>query len=339
MKVRDKLIDIAKGVGILLVVFAHTYSGTLSGIIYYFHMPLFFMLTGCALTYSSRRGLRWGCLAKSIVVPYLAFSLLNFTYWALLESRLRPIHEGDLFPWLSGRLDMKWQQFLNIFTAISFKDAFLYNVVLWFLPCLFVCRVLFGWLRQSRHSLELSVLLAAIGYGCIYGLKLELPWCVELALAATPLIFLANWGYKAFREHLGVTLALISAGGGYAALYIIYLLTDIRIDMRAHELNGGWFYVLAIMGSVSTLSLCRLLEKTWLVNVFSYLGRNSLIIMCLHEPLKRIVIKGCSVVTGLDTGVLREETLPSLLIVAVIVIILLPCVYAINRWMPLLAGK
>lgn len=44
---RDKLIDIAKGVGILLVVFAHTYSGILSGAIYYFHMPLFFMLTGC----------------------------------------------------------------------------------------------------------------------------------------------------------------------------------------------------------------------------------------------------------------------------------------------------
>lgn len=61
--------------------------------------------------------------------------------------------------------------------------------------------------------------------------------------------------------------------------------------------------------------------------------------MCLHEPLKRIVIKGFSVVTGLDTGVLREEMLPSLLIVAVIVVILLPCVYAINHWIPLLAGK
>lgn len=211
---RDELIDIAKGVGILLVVFAHTYSGMLKGAIYYFHMPLFFMLTGCALTYSSCRGVQWRHLAKSIVVPYLAYSLLCFTYWVLLESRFRPIHGGSLFSWLSGRLDMKGQQFINIFTAISFKDAFLYNVVLWFLPCLFVCRVLFGWLMLSKHPLALSMVLAAMGYGCVYGLRLSLPWCMELALVVMPLIFLAYRGYKAFREHVSVTLALISVGGG-----------------------------------------------------------------------------------------------------------------------------
>ena len=214
MKVRDKLIDIAKGVGILLVVFAHTYSGTLSGIIYYFHMPLFFMLTGCALTYSSQSGLRWGRLTRSIVVPYLAFSLLCFTYWALLESKFRPIQEGNLFPWLANVVSIKGQQFINIFTAISLKDAFLYNVVLWFLPCLFVCRVLFGWLTLSRHPLALSVILATMGYGWVYGLRLSLPWCMELALVVLPLIFLAYRGYEAFREHVSVTLALISVGGG-----------------------------------------------------------------------------------------------------------------------------
>lgn len=211
---RDELIDIAKGVGILLVVFAHTYSGRLSGVIYYFHMPLFFMLTGCALTYSSRRGVRWGRLTRSIVVPYLAFSLLCFTYWALLESRLRPVHGVDMFPWLTNVVSVKGQQFINIFTAISLKDAFLYNVVLWFLPCLFVCRVLFGWLMLSRHPLALSVVLAAMGYGCVYGLRLSLPWCMELALVVMPLIFLAYRGYKAFREHVGVALTLISVGGG-----------------------------------------------------------------------------------------------------------------------------
>lgn len=66
---RDKLIDIAKGVGILLVVFAHTYSGILSGAIYYFHMPLFFMLTGCALTYSSYKGMRWGHITRASPCP------------------------------------------------------------------------------------------------------------------------------------------------------------------------------------------------------------------------------------------------------------------------------
>lgn len=339
MSGRDKLIDIAKGVGILLVVFAHTYSGILNGVVYYFHMPLFFMLTGCALTYSSSKGMRWGHIARGIAVPYLAYSLLCFAYWALLESRFRPIQEGNLFPWLANVFSIKGQQFINIFTAISFKDAFLYNVVLWFLPCLFVCRVLFGWLTLSRHPLALSVILATMGYGWVYGLRLSLPWCMELALVVLPLIFLAYRGYEAFREHVSVTLALISVGGGYAALYIIYLLTDIRVDMRAHELSGAWFYVLAIIGSVSTLSLCRLLEKTKLSDALCFLGRNSLIIMCLHEPLKRIVIKIFSVMTGTETEALREELLPCLLITATITLILLPCIYIINRCIPTLAGN
>lgn len=47
---RDKNIDIVKGIGILLVVFAHIFHN--SGIIYQFHMPLFFILSGAAMTYS-----------------------------------------------------------------------------------------------------------------------------------------------------------------------------------------------------------------------------------------------------------------------------------------------
>lgn len=109
--------------------------------------------------------------------------------------------------------------------------------------------------------------------------------------------------------------------------------------MRVHELSGAWFYVLAIIGSVSTLSLCRLLEKTKLSDALCFLGRNSLIIMCLHEPLKRIVIKIFSVMTVTETETLREELLPCLLITATITLLLLPCIYIINRWIPTLAGN
>lgn len=230
---RDKLIDIAKGVGILLVVFAHTYSGILSGAIYYFHMPLFFMLTGCALTYSSYKGMRWGHITRGIAVPYLAYSLLCFAYWALLESRFRPIQEGSLFPWLLGTVNMKWQQLLNIFTAISFKNAFLYNVVLWFLPCLFVCRVLFGWLRQSRHPFWLAVLMGGMGYGCVYGLRVNLPWCIELALVVMPLVFLAYKEYNTFKERISTSVAIMAIGGGYRRI-VRRLLTEGHAHRHAY---------------------------------------------------------------------------------------------------------
>lgn len=47
---RDSRLDIMKGIGILLVVFAHIFHN--NGIVYQFHMPLFFILSGAAMTYS-----------------------------------------------------------------------------------------------------------------------------------------------------------------------------------------------------------------------------------------------------------------------------------------------
>ncbi len=69
------------------------------------------------------------------------------------------------------------------------------------------------------------------------------------------------------------------------------------------------------------------------------MGKNSLLIMCLHEPLKRIIIKALSVIIRYDTEVLREDLLLSVIAVAVTVILLLPCIYTVNKWTPWIAGK
>lgn len=43
---RELWIDCARGIAILLVIVGHTISGVLSGAIYSFHMPLFFIFSG-----------------------------------------------------------------------------------------------------------------------------------------------------------------------------------------------------------------------------------------------------------------------------------------------------
>lgn len=80
MNDRDHVLDIAKGLGIFFVVFAHTYKGEMSSIIYLFHMPLFFFISGAALTYSSNVR-RIGILKhlQTIMLPYLFFPLSAFS--------------------------------------------------------------------------------------------------------------------------------------------------------------------------------------------------------------------------------------------------------------------
>ena len=91
MKQRLDWVDYAKGVGIILVVFAHNLGGqrssgiplpaSLGAVISYaysFHMPLFFFLSGLFATYSYRKGFAAFSQSKlrTIFYPFVIWSLI-----------------------------------------------------------------------------------------------------------------------------------------------------------------------------------------------------------------------------------------------------------------------
>ena len=76
---REGWIDVAKGIGILTVVFGHSGDFTLVPYLYWFHMPLFFIISGYlhkqpqtldgVLNYNLKRTVQ-------LLVPYVSFYLL-----------------------------------------------------------------------------------------------------------------------------------------------------------------------------------------------------------------------------------------------------------------------
>lgn len=61
MKNRNHAIDILKGIGIILVLAAHSIEGWLSQFAYTFHMPLFFIVTGLFIkVYNSNDEISFG---------------------------------------------------------------------------------------------------------------------------------------------------------------------------------------------------------------------------------------------------------------------------------------
>ena len=72
-------IDIAKAIGIILVVIGHCIPGKITNFIYLFHMPMFFMITG----YVFKPEENWnGYIAfikrkiKSLYIPFVMFNIL-----------------------------------------------------------------------------------------------------------------------------------------------------------------------------------------------------------------------------------------------------------------------
>lgn len=335
---RDQRLDIMKGIGILFVVFAHVFHK--SGIIYQFHMPLFFILSGAAMTYS-KSGFSLKKKAKSLLVPYFVFSIICFVYWALIESRFRPMHDVAIFGDGIG-LNVKLQQFANIFTAINCMSAFVYNIVLWFLPCLFMAELLYSKIKGTKVEWVIDVLCIIICYVAVSSSNGG-PWCLGEAVVAVPLLSLGHRFYQPLMKVLKkrTIYAMVIGGICLLAFIFIFLILNPHTDM-AHNIIPKEFYFMAILGSLCVVILSLEIDRFVIRGggqCLAYLGRNSLIIMCVHEPLKRIILMVLSKVVSMPTDVIRDEIGMSIVATLIVVTVCILVIEIINRKFSWVIGK
>lgn len=71
----------------------------------------------------------------------------------------------------------------------------------------------------------------------------------------------------------------------------------------------------------------------------AYFGRTSLIIMCVHEPLKRIILMVLSKVVSMPTDVIRNEIGMSIVTMFIVVAVCIPLIEVINRKLSWIIGK
>ena len=334
---RDRCLDIMKGIGILLVVFAHVFHD--SGIIYQFHMPLFFILSGAAMTYS-KSSFSLKKKAKTLLVPYFVFSLICFGYWALVESKFRPMHDVAIFG--DGiDLNVKLQQFVNIFAAINCKSGFVYNIVLWFLPCLFMAELVYSKIKGRKVEWAIDIACIVICYLAVSGSNGWL-WCLGEAVVAVPLLSIGYRYYQPLMTVLKKNSAYTLTVGGISILIFIllFMLLNPHTDM-AHNMIPNVFYLMAILGSLSVIVLSFVMDRFAIRGgqCLAYLGRNSLIIMCVHEPLKRIILMVLSKVVSMPTDIIRDNIVLSIVATLIVVAACVPIIVIINRKFSWTIGK
>lgn len=108
-----KWVDIAKGIGIILVFLGHfNIPDTLRAEIYTFHMPLFFFLSGVVFNGHKPINRFLGDEAKRMIVPYYCWAFFYFVLFKLLVQIVRGqgVNIGkDVYTYLTmGRKDTIW---------------------------------------------------------------------------------------------------------------------------------------------------------------------------------------------------------------------------------------
>lgn len=322
-------LDAMKGMGIILVVLGHvSLIEPLNTVIYAFHMPLFFFISGFLFFFSRKEHFVIRRL-KSLLTPYLIFSLLTFCYWAFLERGMRGQTGIPVFTPL-----------LNIFTGQGGNDGYAFNVVMWFIPCMLMTQLVFylaeRFIKSRFFLAALIVLLSAAGY--LYSLfsPFRLPWCLDAMTMALPFYAL---GYILAGKGM---LCSISKGKAAAlsAVFLAILIPLALINGKADMNNNIYqnyflFYVAAACGIAFIWMISQLCRFRWL----KYLGNASIIIMCIHEPVKRVAIQLAASAMQTSSGAARGNLFFVPLLSAAVILVCVPVYTLIKRFFPFVMGK
>lgn len=299
-------VDIAKGIGICLIVLGHANRSIdrtaqlswtdslllLDTVLYAFHVPLFFILAGVAAGLARpgfTNGLR--SLALGIVVPYLIWSVIWIGSKAILPGSMvnQPLQIADILSILWAPVDHFW---------------FLFHLVL--------IRVV--WLL-AEHGLTIPVqraVVIVIGL-CAFGLRLlGEDWVFLAHLLENTAYF--GFGLVLLSPLIGRFKNFIAAGVLCLMAFLILLLLPVPEGFHALSLVTGLSGAMAVI--YATIVWVERKPDSFLTKSFAIAGQTSLVIFLLHGfaiGLVRLVLSRLDLLTNeslLYVGTIAGIALP-----------------------------
>lgn len=319
---RIEYIDIAKGIGILLVALAHAdvsiFSPYLHQWIYSFHMPLFFFLSGY---FFNPKTPFWTLLKKrfnSVLKPYFVTILLIYIA-SLSFTNIR-------FATVFGRIAK------SMYATGYYIDW----VQLWFLPSLFVT-ILFAFFFYHIFLMRIDnryvrwLILLGLQAIAVATLGLFYPFSISLIgqdyeLYGLPysldLVFLSGFFYilgieirqVSSEKAFGNLWLLLGTGGG---LILLTLLFKQHIDFNTRVFESFPINTVeAILGILFTLAVSKQIDlrTTRLASALKYIGQASLFILIFHVPIQEYWAPKIAFVTGLQAFSILSAFVISILI-------------------------
>lgn len=288
---RDPLYDVAKGLGILCVVYGHSGIGLGYYMIYMFHMPLFLFISGCL---HKQRTMRESVVKKtrSLLKPYFIF----FFICAFVDLGIGCVKKCQLG---GGNFDLlNIVRMFNMFNPNPEGD--MSTGPLWFMICLFEVTLLFQLLlklKQKYLPILISIALSIVGYLLSQkGIRLVL--YIDSMLSVT-LFYSLGYYLKPFANNFIVRFRFFGTMVCLVALYLLYLIDFKMLHLSVNRLycnqimeNYGCFVISASIGILFVFFLAGIFTSVRALQplqlVLQEFGKLSLFIFALHIPVMNI---------------------------------------------------
>lgn len=340
MKKRIAYLDVARGIGMILVVMGHVdfISESLRNYVTSFHMTLFLMISGILLYVKKTETRNPVEVAKSkcrtILLPYFVFSV-----GALLFELARSVVKN---------LDMGEVLLRRTFQTVCLQGFSTF----WFLPTLFIGELIFLLIRKrcdlaktARVGIGLTILMyfVAMGEKSFYQahagvLGYELLHDVLLV----PIRGTIAGGYIFLGYFLGILLEKKQSilwkdellGILLLAVTAVINMFATFIDLRYLQFGNPLLFLLrTICGGLGVILICRGFESYLNGNVgrvLRYYGQNSLIIMTTHLDYR--VLNYSMKAAALINGFVGNQVVYAILTVLFVFLFEAVLIYVINRF-------
>lgn len=276
---RDIILDIAKGVSMILIVVGHSCCpNVLNRFIYWFHVPLFFFVSGWFLKD------RYVASPKRLFISRFKGIYLPMIKWTTVFILLHNIFAFFHFNSSEITFSEMGEEFFKTITLRSSGESLVGTY--WFLISLIFCTFYSElWLRTLRRFGRISSLW--IGFGILLAMSLAL--LSDSLLSFIPVL----WGKVSFQATAffltGFAMGKLYREGAYCLRYYQILLFLIPAVLAflipGHEMmsNTGvqslYYYLVALCGILATLSLSKYLSETRAASLLSYIGARTFYIL------------------------------------------------------------
>jgi fucose 4-O-acetylase-like acetyltransferase len=276
---RIQFIDVAKGLGIIMVVIGHISNNKLiTGIIYQFHMPLFFFVSGYLFIIKENERNNFYSKLKQLGIPYVIFlfiiSIVQFYHFFLIEHTL---------------LSFKNIFFFITRAILGGRWLAAHATVFWFVSVLFLVTILMNYILLRISSLKIKIVMFVfllLSYiNSIYFQNIIIPLDANVVLAAGP-IFYFGYLFKNLNIDKFIYPCLIMVS---VAFFLDYSNKLPIVDYK----NG--IYGMPIFSFMISISFIIFIFKTasvlcnvsnYLTNILTEIGKASLVIMFLHQIIQ-----------------------------------------------------
>lgn len=294
---RIEWIDIAKGIGIILVIAGHTFYLGYSYPLYAFHMPLFFFLSG--LLFVNKKNGFFDFLkskTKSILRPWLIMLIISFLVCIVIPE------------WRS-QITLK-SVTADLYTA---NTNVFQNSSLWYLVCFYFVLLLAFFVNKIKFSRLTKLLFLLLFIALLWSKELleltilpfhRFPFKIDSALVALFFFLVAYW-YK------DVIFKLCTAKINTIIVALVFAISGVLCVFNGwsniNSLDFGrirlLYYPIALSGIGSVCLITQFLGGAFLVKIkrmLVFYGKNSLIIFGFQSLFIRLYLLLFNKIQGLE---------------------------------------